>query len=200
MCIENYFPKKNHSALSKQLENIHIKFCTFKTFRTVKVNPENGKQLYCQLDWPCKKGGSFSLWWTVFLDSLWFSVKSVETKLWILSSFKEVTFVLWFSLFTYYIVIHSCDFSVTVKNNKNLPVAGWIFLLIFFVRSFEVRSSFAEFAYAYCFGYPSVVVFCFVLRRRSAVQFLVFVNFSNVHACFVFRWRSAVPFFCVCQF
>ena len=34
-----------------------------------------------------KKGGSFSLWWTVFL---WFSIKSLVTKVWILSSFIEV--------------------------------------------------------------------------------------------------------------
>ena len=38
-------------------------------------------------------------------------------------------------------------------------------------------------------------MFCFVLHRRSTVQFFVFVNFSNVHVCFVFRRRSAVRFF-----
>ena len=37
LCIENYFSEKNHSALSKQLTNIVIKFCTFKTFRPVKI-------------------------------------------------------------------------------------------------------------------------------------------------------------------
>ena len=42
LCIENYFPEKNHSALSKQLTNILIKFCTFKlsiskTLRTVEI-------------------------------------------------------------------------------------------------------------------------------------------------------------------
>ena len=30
-------PEKNHSTLSKQLPNILIKFCTFKTFRSVKI-------------------------------------------------------------------------------------------------------------------------------------------------------------------
>ena len=44
-------------------------------------------------------------------------------------------------------------------------------------------------------GSQSAVVFCFVLRGRSAVQFFVFVNFSNVHVCFMFRRRSAVQFF-----
>ena len=37
LCIENYFPEKNHSALSKELTIILINFCTFKTFRPVKV-------------------------------------------------------------------------------------------------------------------------------------------------------------------
>ena len=67
-------------------------------------------------------------------------------------------------------------------------------------------------------GSQSAVVFCFVLRGRSTVQFFVFVNFSNVHVflcsvievlfsfsvfvnfsnvdvCFMFRRRSAVQFF-----
>ena len=34
--IKNYFPEKNHLALSKQLTNNLIKFCTFKTFRPIK--------------------------------------------------------------------------------------------------------------------------------------------------------------------
>ena len=37
LCIENYFPEKIHSTLSKQLTNIVVKFCTFKTFRLVKI-------------------------------------------------------------------------------------------------------------------------------------------------------------------
>ena len=40
------------------------------------------------------KGGSFSVTLTVFWDSLWFSVKSLETKVWILFYFKEVVFIL----------------------------------------------------------------------------------------------------------
>ena len=35
--IENYIPEKNHSALSKQLANILIKFCTFKTLRPANI-------------------------------------------------------------------------------------------------------------------------------------------------------------------
>ena len=41
LCIENYFPEKIHSALSKQLINILMKFCTFKTF---KIKHKNRKQ------------------------------------------------------------------------------------------------------------------------------------------------------------
>ena len=37
LCIENYFPEKNHWALPKQLTNILITFCTFKIFKPVKV-------------------------------------------------------------------------------------------------------------------------------------------------------------------
>ena len=37
LCIENYFPEKNHSTLSKQLTNIFVKFCIFKTYRPVKI-------------------------------------------------------------------------------------------------------------------------------------------------------------------
>ena len=37
LCIENYVLEKNHSTLSKQLTNIFVKFCTFKTFRPVKI-------------------------------------------------------------------------------------------------------------------------------------------------------------------
>ena len=37
LCTENYFTKKNHSALSNQLTNTLIKFFTFKTFRTVEI-------------------------------------------------------------------------------------------------------------------------------------------------------------------
>ena len=37
LCVENYFPEKNHSTLSKQLTNTVIKFCTFKTFRPGKI-------------------------------------------------------------------------------------------------------------------------------------------------------------------
>ena len=33
LCTENYFSEKNHSMLPKQLTNILVKFCTFKTFR-----------------------------------------------------------------------------------------------------------------------------------------------------------------------
>ena len=37
LCIENYFSEKNHSTFSKQLINVFIKLCTFKTFRPVKI-------------------------------------------------------------------------------------------------------------------------------------------------------------------
>ena len=80
----NYFPEKNHSTLSKQLENIIVKLGISKTFRTIKIKVLNGKQLYY-----VKKGWSFSLWWTIFLC---FSVKSLETKLWILSVLERVAF------------------------------------------------------------------------------------------------------------
>ena len=42
LCIENYFPEKNHSTLSKQLTNILIKFCFSKTF---KIKHKNRKQV-----------------------------------------------------------------------------------------------------------------------------------------------------------
>ena len=80
----NYFPEKNHSTLSKQLENIIVKLGISKTFRTIKIKVLNGKQLYY-----VKKGWSFSLWWTIFLC---FSVKSLETKVWILSVLERVAF------------------------------------------------------------------------------------------------------------
>ena len=33
LCIENYFAQKNHSALSKQLTTIFIKFLTFNSIQ-----------------------------------------------------------------------------------------------------------------------------------------------------------------------
>ena len=87
-------------------------------------------------------------------------------------------FILWFSLFSYYIVLRSSDFSVTGINNVYFSAVDWIFSLIFFVGVLRC-----------------VVVFCFVLRRRSAVQFLGICSFYNVHVCFVFRLRLC--FFCL---
>ena len=45
--------------------------------------------------------------------------------------------------------------------------------------------SFVGFVYVYCLIQQSVVVFSFVFRRRTAVQFFVLVNFSNVLQVFV---------------
>ena len=65
-----------------------------------------------------KKGGSFSLWWTVFL---WFSVKSLETKVWILSSYKIKWCLFCDSVYiSYYIVSRSSDFSVMGIDNVYL--------------------------------------------------------------------------------
>ena len=108
-----------------------------------------------------KKCGSFSLWWMVFL---WFSVKSLEIKVWILSSFKEVVFIFWFCLFSYYIILRSSDFSVTGIKNTYCSVVDYIFSLTFCVGNSEV--------YWICicvlFGHQSVIVFCFVFHRKSA--------------------------------
>ena len=87
--------------------------------------------------------------------------------------------------FSYHIVLHSSNFSVT---DFSVSVFG-------FVRSFEVCYSFVGFVYIYYLIHQSVVVFCLVLFRKSVAQF-----FSNVYASFVFRGRSAVQFFCICQF
>ena len=107
---------------------------------------------------------------------------------------------MWFSLFSYYIVVRFSDFLVTAINNVYLSVVDWIFLIIFFEGNFEACYSFVGFVYVYCLIHQSVVVFCFVLRRRSAVQFFVFVSFSNVHVCFVLRRKSAVQFFVFVNF
>ena len=37
LLVVNYFPEKNHPALSKQLKNVPIKFSISKTFRFVKI-------------------------------------------------------------------------------------------------------------------------------------------------------------------
>ena len=48
LCIENYIPEKNHLTLPKQLTNILIKLCTFKTFRrvTIKLKVLNKCRVY----------------------------------------------------------------------------------------------------------------------------------------------------------
>ena len=51
---------------------------------------------------------------------LWFSVKGLDTKVWILSFFNEVAFILWFCFFSYYIVLRSSDFSFMGINNVYL--------------------------------------------------------------------------------
>ena len=38
LCTENCFPEKNHSALSKQLTDILIKFCSFKKLDLLRSN------------------------------------------------------------------------------------------------------------------------------------------------------------------
>ena len=120
--------------------------------------------------------------------SLWFSVKSLDTKVWILSSFKEVEFILWFCIF--FLVLRSSDFSVRGINNVYLLIVDWIFSLTFFVRSFEVCYSFVGFVYVSCLIHQNVIVFCLVFLRKSAAQV-----FSNVCVSFEFRGRSAVQFF-----
>ena len=126
----------------------------------------------------------------------WLSVCLRTKWLWVRVPL-QVAFILWFSLFSYYIVLRSSNFSVTDINNVYLSDVDWIFSLISFVGIFEVCYSFVGFMYVYYMVHQTVVVFCFKLRRRSAVQFFVFVTVSNVHVCFVFRRRSAVQFFFV---
>ena len=97
--VENYLPEKSHSTLPKQLTNILIKLGILKMFRPVHFKLKVVNNSIIALDWLSKKRVgflySFSLWWTVLWNSLWFSVavlKSLETKVLTLSSFKEVTF------------------------------------------------------------------------------------------------------------
>ena len=64
------------------------------------------------------------------------------------------------------------------------------YMLNFFCYSFVFG-----FVYFYCLIYQSVVVFCFVFRRRSAVQFFVFENFSNFRQVFVMHLNLRVYLF-----
>ena len=72
--------------------------------------------------------------------------------------------------------------------------------IISFEGNFEVCYSFVGFVYVYCLVHQSVVVFCFVLRRKSTVQFFVFDSFSNVHVYFVLRRKGALQFFVFVNF
>ena len=126
-----------------------------------------------------------------------------------------MTFILWFSLFSYYIILCSSDFLVTGINNVFLPVVDWIFSLILFVGSFEVCYSFVDFVYVYCLVHKSLVVFCLcsvkmlfsflyllILAMFISVScsvlgvsfsLFVFVNFSNIYICFAFPSKKWCP-------
>ena len=62
--------------------------------------------------------------------------------------------------------------------------------------------SFLGFAYVYCMVHQSVllVVFCFVFRLKSAFQFFVFVNLSNVLQLFVMYLNLRVYLFVFIHF
>ena len=131
---------------------------------------------------------------------IWFSVKSLETKVWTLFSFKEVVFILWFCLF---FLLYSFTFFwfFGYRYKKFILVSCWLNTFVtFFVGSFEVCYSFFGFVYVYCLVHQSAVVFCFVFCHKSAAQFFLFVNsvmFMSVFCSFI---EVVFSFFCICQF
>ena len=108
--------------MSKQLLNILIKMSISKTFRNVNINFKmiNNSTMKEKVGLSVCDERSF----------LWFSVESLETKVWILSlKWRLFCDSLYFKC---YIVLHSSDFSVTGINNVYLSVVYCIFSLTFF--------------------------------------------------------------------
>ena len=74
----------------------------------------------------------------------------------------------------YFLFVHFPVLRFSPFESLSVVIA---YMLNFFCHSF------VGFAYVYYLVHQSVVVFCFVFRHRSAVQFFVFVNFSNFLQC-----------------
>ena len=74
-------------------------------------------------------------------------------------------------LFVYFAVLHFCLF-------ESLSVAVTYVLNFYFF-------SFVGFVYVFCLVHQIVVMFFFMFRCRSAVQFFVIVNFSSVLQGFI---------------
>ena len=80
----------------------------------------------------------------------------------------------WLNGWVFVYELSGCEFESRCSH-VYLSVVDRIFSLNFFVGSFEVCYSFFGFVYVYCLVHQSVVVFCFMFRRKSAARFFFFV-------------------------